>query len=164
MDNDSVPIYVYIEKNYDNINRVLVYEWYKKNTSEFDEDLFHSTLMNSLKTLSGCNLTEKEMKNYIMAAFKANSIRETLYHRNSMKVDTEITYLGESIETDDLDYERIMLSVEKTFGIELCDAFRLWTEGYTIKELEEKLNKPQMTYQIKKIKEWVIENYSEFKK
>lgn len=163
MDSDSVPIYAYIENNYEKIKRLLVYEWHKKYTNDFDEDLFHSTLMNSLKTLSGCNLTEKEMKNYIVAAFKANSIRETLYHRNSTKVDTEVNYVGEMIETDDLDYDRIMHSVDMEFGEELGQAFRLWTEGYTIKDLEEKTGKSQLTYQIKKIREWILETYSEFK-
>ena len=85
MDTDSVPIDVYISKNYNKIKRLLLYEWHKKSLMEFDEDLFHNTLLNSLKTLSGCNLSEKEITNYIVAAFKSNTLRETLYHRNLMK-------------------------------------------------------------------------------
>lgn len=165
MGTDSVPIDVYINKNYDKIRRLLVYEWHKKHPTEFDEDLFHNTLLNSLKTLSGCNLTEKEITNYIVAAFKSNTLREALYHKNLMKVDVDvdITNLGESVEMDDLDYDRIMQNVEKKFGKGLYEAFKLWTEGYTIKEIEERLDKTQMTYQIKKVREWVYEIYSEFK-
>lgn len=165
MDTDSVPIDVYISKNYNKIKRLLLYEWHKKSLMEFDEDLFHNTLLNSLKTLSGCNLSEKEITNYIVAAFKSNTLRETLYHRNLMKADVEIdiTNLGETIEMDDLDYDRIMLSIEDKFGKELMVAFKMWTEGYTVKEIEGSLDKTQMTYQIKKVRDWVHETYSEFK-
>lgn len=165
MDDERISISDYISGNYNKLKRFLLHEWHKTHTTDFDEDLFHNTLLNSLKTLNGCSLTEKEMKNYIIAAFKSNTLRESMYYRNCMKsdVETDFSDLGETVEMDDLDYERIMISIQKTFGEELSTAFGLWVEGHTMREIEEKLKKTQLTYQIKKIREWVNETYSEFK-
>ena len=60
----------------------------RKTMTDFDEDIFHSTIVNCYNTikLKGLtDLTEQGMKNYLFRSFKMNSKRETLYMRNAKR-------------------------------------------------------------------------------
>mgnify|MGYP003436685915 CR=1 FL=1 len=64
----------------------------RKTMTNFDEDIFHSTIVNCYNTikLKGLtDLTEQGMKNYLFRLFKINTQREAQYSRNS-KRDTNI--------------------------------------------------------------------------
>ena len=64
----------------------------RKTMTNFDEDIFHSTIVNCYNTikLKGLtDLTEQGMKNYLFRSFKINTQREAQYSRNS-KRDTNI--------------------------------------------------------------------------
>ena len=65
----------------------------RKTITDFDEDIFHSTILNCYNTikLKGLtDLTEQGMKNYLFRAFKMNTKREALYMRNA-KRDSNIS-------------------------------------------------------------------------
>ena len=65
----------------------------RKTMTDFDEDIFHSTILNCYNTIKtkGLNdLTEQGMKNYLFRSFKMNTKREALYMRNA-KRDTNIS-------------------------------------------------------------------------
>ena len=65
----------------------------RKTMTEFDEDIFHSTIVscyNTIKLKGLTDLTEQGMKNYLFKSFKMNTKREALYMRNA-KRDTNIT-------------------------------------------------------------------------
>ena len=65
----------------------------RKSMTDFDEDIFHSTIINCYNTikLKGLtDLTEQGMKNYLFKSFKMNIKREALYMRNA-KRDTNIS-------------------------------------------------------------------------
>lgn len=60
----------------------------RKTMTDFDEDIFHSTILNCYNTikLKGLtDLTEQGMKNYLFRAFKMNTKREALYMRNARR-------------------------------------------------------------------------------
>ena len=65
----------------------------RKSMTDFDEDIFHSTIINCYNTvkLKGLtDLTEQGMKNYLFKSFKMNLKRDALYMRN-VKRDSNIT-------------------------------------------------------------------------
>ena len=65
----------------------------RKTMTNFDEDIFHSTIINCYHTIKAkglTDLTEQGMKNYLFKAFKMNTKREALYMRNA-KRDTNIS-------------------------------------------------------------------------
>lgn len=60
----------------------------RKTMTDFDEDIFHSTILNCYNTikLKGLtDLTEQGMKNYLFRSFKMNTKREALYMRNARR-------------------------------------------------------------------------------
>lgn len=60
----------------------------RKTMTDFDEDIFHSTIINCYNTikLKGLtDLTEQGMKNYLFRSFKMNIKREALYMRNARR-------------------------------------------------------------------------------
>ena len=65
----------------------------RKTMTDFDEDIFHSTILNCYNTIKMkglTDLTEQGMKNYLFRAFKMNTKREALYMRNA-KRDSNIS-------------------------------------------------------------------------
>lgn len=83
----------------------------QKEMTDFDEDIFHDTILNcykSIQTRGLTDLTEQGMKNYLFKAFKINTKRETLYMRNARR-DNSIS------DTDVMSvYERNGLGEETT--------------------------------------------------
>ena len=60
----------------------------RKTMTDFDEDIFHSTIIscyNTIKLKGLTDLTEQGMKNYLFKSFKMNTKRETLYMRNARR-------------------------------------------------------------------------------
>lgn len=60
----------------------------RKSMTDFDEDIFHSTIIscyNTIKLKGLSDLTEQGMKNYLFRAFKINTKREALYMRNAKR-------------------------------------------------------------------------------
>lgn len=65
----------------------------QKEMTDFDEDIFHSTIISCYQTIKSkglTDLTEQGMKNYLFRSFKMNTKREALYMRNA-KRDTNIS-------------------------------------------------------------------------
>lgn len=65
----------------------------RKTMTDFNEDIFHDTILNcykSIQTRGLTDLTEQGMKNYLFKSFKMNTKREALYMRNA-KRDTNIS-------------------------------------------------------------------------
>ena len=65
----------------------------RKTMTDFDEDIFHSTILNCynrIKLKGLTDLTEQGMKNYLFRSFKMNTKREALYMRNA-KRDSNIS-------------------------------------------------------------------------
>lgn len=128
----------------------------RKTMTDFDEDIFHSTILNCYNTikLKGLtDLTEQGMKNYLFRSFKMNTKREALYMRNARRdnnisgSDAMIVYERNGLEDetteekvrkqllDDYSVVYILNMVENNFDIISFYCFRL------------KWLIPKMTYQ-----------------
>lgn len=128
----------------------------RKTMTDFDEDIFHSTILNCYNTikLKGLtDLTEQGMKNYLFRSFKMNTKREALYMRNTRRdnnisgVDAMSVYERNGLEDetteekvrkqllDDYSVVYILNMVENNFDIISFYCFRL------------KWLIPKMTYQ-----------------
>lgn len=128
----------------------------RKTMTEFDEDIFHSTILNCYNTikLKGLtDLTEQGMKNYLFRSFKMNTKREALYMRNARRdnnisgSDAMIVYERNGLEDettdekvrkqllDDYSVVYVLKMVENNFDIISFYCFRL------------KWLIPKMTYQ-----------------
>lgn len=128
----------------------------RKTMTDFDEDIFHSTIINCYNTikLKGLtDLTEQGMKNYLFRSFKMNTKREALYMRNARRdnnisgVDAMSVYERNGLEDetteekvrkqllDDYSVVYVLNMVENNFDIISFYCFRL------------KWLLPKMTYQ-----------------
>lgn len=128
----------------------------RKTMTDFDEDIFHSTILNCYNTikLKGLtDLTEQGMKNYLFRSFKMNTKREALYMRNARRdnnisgVDAMSVYERNGLEDetteekvrkqllDDYSVVYVLKMVESNFDIISFYCFRL------------KWLIPKMTYQ-----------------
>lgn len=128
----------------------------RKTMTEFNEDIFHSTILNCYNTikLKGLtDLTEQGMKNYLFRSFKMNTKREALYMRNARRdnnisgVDAMSVYEKNGLEDetteekvrkqllDDYSVVYILNMVENNFDMISFYCFRL------------KWLIPKMTYQ-----------------
>lgn len=158
-DNDKTTVSAVISSKYSQIKKVLNCEWVKTHTTPFDEDLFHDTLYKCINKMENKLQTEGEIFNYIFVAFKYNVIRESMYHRNSMKVDAEISYIGEYNQIFNMDYDLITNGIKEKFGIELYEAFSEWVSGKSITKITAETKIDNLYYKFKKIKEWVKSEY-----
>ena len=128
----------------------------RKTMTNFDEDIFQSTILNCYNTikLKGLtDLTEQGMKNYLFKSFKMNTKREALYTRNT-KRDNNIS------DSDAMSiYERNWLNEETTEEKIRKQLFNDYSVVYILNRIEENFDTisfycfrlkwliPKMTYQ-----------------
>lgn len=128
----------------------------RKTMTDFDEDIFHSTIINcykSIQTRGLTDLTEQGMKNYLFKSFKTNTKREALYMRNA-KRDSNIS------DSDAISiYERNGLNEESTEDKIRKQLLNDYSAVYILNRVEENFDTisfycfrlkwliPKMTYQ-----------------
>ena len=128
----------------------------RKTMTNFDEDIFQSTILNCYNTikLKGLtDLTKQGMKNYLFKSFKMNTKREALYTRNT-KRDNNIS------DSDAISiYERNGLHDETTEENIRKQLFNDYSVVYILNRIEENFDTisfycfrlkwliPKMTYQ-----------------
>ena len=128
----------------------------RKTMTNFDEDIFQSTILNCYNTikLKGLtDLTKQGMKNYLFKSFKMNTKREALYTRNT-KRDNNIS------DSDAMSiYERNGLHDETTEDKIKNQLFNDYSVVYILHRVEENFDTisfycfrlkwliPKMTYQ-----------------
>ena len=152
----------YINRNYNKLVSLLRNEWRKmKNTQSFNEDIFHDTLMKCMERFNDEEFDENIFRAYLVSSFKTNVYRERLYHFNSCRCDADIEKLDIfEKERVSIDYNIIMDDVFSKFGSDNYNKFIDWTEGSTIKELNEKYGVNNCRYVIDKIKDYILQNYT----
>lgn len=155
---DKVTISELISGKYDEIKSLLT-SLSKRRNECFDEDLFHTTLLNCMKVLGETEMEEREIMAYIIRAFQSNEIREYFYFRNLLRVELDVQYEEELTTSDELDYKMIIENIRRVFGQKDSDQFQLWLEGYCVREIEEQYGEDDVTYRLQKIKMWLTENY-----
>ena len=152
----------YINTNYNSIYKMLKYEWRKMETSDFNEDIFHETLIKCMDKFNERQFDENEFKAYITSSFKMNVIRNKQYHNVSMKSDTDVETLDSCIANKfNCDFNIIIEDIKDTFGDENCEKFLDWLENKSIKEINETYKCNNSRYLIDKIRNYVKEKYND---
>lgn len=153
----------YINNQYENLKKILKREYRKLETSEFDEDIFHETLIKCIDIFKTKEtFDENEFKAYLTASFKTNVIRDAQYYSNSMRSNTNIENLDNlSNYKDNIDFELILENIKNTFGIENYNKFMDWLENKSIQEINENYNCKNSRYIIDKIRNYIKDNYND---
>lgn len=151
----------FINTNYHNLYKMLKYEWRKMETSEFDEDIFHDTLIKCMDKFNDRKFDENEFKAYITSSFKMNVIRSKQYYDVSMKSDTDVETLDYTVTMQfNCDFNTIIKDIKEKFGNESCEKFLDWLEDKSIKEINEMYNCKNSRYLIDKIKDYIKNKYN----
>lgn len=151
----------FINTNYHNLYKMLKYEWRKMETSEFDEDIFHDTLIKCMDKFNDRKFDENEFKAYINSSFKMNVIRSKQYYDVSMKSDTDVETLDSTVTMQfNCDFNTIIKDIKEKFGNESCEKFLDWLEDKSIKEINEMYNCKNSRYLIDKIKDYIKDKYN----
>lgn len=153
----------FVNSQYKALHKMLKYEWRKMETSEFDEDIFHDTLLKCMDKFNNVDkFDENEFKAYITSAFKMNVIRSKQYYDVSMKSDTDVETIDSTITMSfNCDFNIIIEDVKEKFGKENCEKFLDWLEDKSIKEINEIYNCKNTRYIIDKIREYIKNEYNE---
>lgn len=152
----------YINANYDNLKRLLKGEWNKMYKNKpFDEDIFHDTLLRCIERFKEeTTKNENDFKAYLVASFKNNLFRESVYHRNTKCVDEDVESFKIPVQQHTfLDYDIIMDAVEKAFDKSYVAQFEDWLNGMTIQKLNEKYNCTNARYNISRILKFFQNNF-----
>lgn len=151
----------YINSNYDSIKRMLNNEWRKMESEEFNEDIFHDTLIRCMDKFTDRDFIEDEFKAHITSSFKMNVIRSKQYFDVSMRSDTDVETV-DSLVSDkfNCDFNIILEDVKDTFGEESYEKFLDWLEDKSIKEINETYNCKNSRYLIDKIKDYIKKKYN----
>ena len=89
-------------------------------SSEFDEDIFHDTLIKCMDKFNDRKFDENEFKAYITSSFKMNVIRSKQYYDVSMKSDTDVETLDSTVTMQfNCDFNTIIKDIKEKFGNEL---------------------------------------------
>ena len=151
----------YIEANYDNIKTLLKKEWFKMKHKNFDEDIFHNTLIKCMDKFNSTMFNENEFMAYLVSSFKMNVIREENYFINSTKDNKDVNTIKKEIfDNSNIDYNNLLIDICENFNKEYTNIFQDWLDGCTIKELNQLYNKKNCRYIIDKIRKYILENYT----
>ena len=152
---DNTDFSSYISKEYKTLKKCFRSQC-KKSGLEFDEDIFHDTIIHCFDKP---NIDISNIKNYLFCAFKQNLLRDKQYFCNSMHVDTEeyvVTDIPFDCTESLVEYNDIIQILEKKFGKELINIYKEHLDGYSIRELEEQYNIQNLNYKLKQIKQYAL--------
>lgn len=149
-----------VESEYNYLRKCLQNEWKKYHKTEFDEDLFHDTIIKCMEQLDSKELTKNEIISYIVSSFKTNMLRDTKYARNSKKTeDDAYSILIPINDKDKIDIGMVKDNIYKIFGEDKSNMFSDWLSGMTIKEINEKYDTKKARYIIDDIKAYIKQHY-----
>lgn len=153
----------YVAQHYDALKMIATKEVNKKICSDYIEDIFHDTLIKCIKQLENKPMEQNEILAYFTRAIQVNIIRETKYAYNSLKTDgVEVEEWDENLNEmniSKIDYQNILKDIESNFSTEWKNIFQLWSEGFTIQEINEKIQINNSRYIVDKLKIWIKYNY-----
>ena len=162
----------YISANYESLKQHLI-KYCKHRGLEWNDDVYHSTLLRVLERGKLKDMTPEGILNYIFMSFKINSLRELQYPYVARRVYTdnppdysdETDELEQRIEQQALsDYKanRLLSIVEQNFDADHYNAFRLkMMSELTYKQLEAKTGLAKTRQLVKDVREWLQDNVDE---
>lgn len=159
--------YGFISSNYELIKKSVKRDLRGNRKLEFDEDVFHDTLLKCMEKYSDIKFNnDEEFISYIIVSFKTNLKRDKLYAVNSKRYDGEIEdfeseFKDISYEKTNIDTDNLINQINVEFGEDSKNKFVDWLiNQLTIKDINEKYNCNNSRYIIDKIKEYIKENYN----
>lgn len=159
---------VFITGHYEKLKKIAFKELAFLSSTELCEDIFHDTLLKCITQLELNNIKEEEFIPYFTKSIKLNGWRELKYAENALRDDNECDF-GELEEYSNemdlayIDYDYIMNQIQENFNEEYKNIFVLWTENYTVQEINKNFNINNARYIIDKVREW-LKKQEQFKK
>lgn len=131
----------------------------KKEGLEFNEDVFHYTILKVYEILEEKNdLNENEIKGYFFKSFATNIKRNELYACNKDYIPIENVEDIGYIINDNRDISKIFKSIKKKFGLLEYNVFKYY---YLSSKSKSEITQ-MLGYDVKpiisKIKEWIKRN------
>lgn len=163
-------IYEIIAGHYYELKDIAVRESKKFNNGYpiLDEDIFHNVLLAMAERLGNCGyfLTLKQVKGYFCNSFKNALCREVLYARNKYNSSNfeECMFKTKNGDIDTrIDYETLLCEIERKYPKQEYNIFIDFISGFKLRELNEKYNISNSEYIVRKIKDFVKNEYPELK-
>lgn len=156
----------FINENYNEIKTLLKKECRKLKNLNFDEDVFHDTLIKCMIKNETLNLSNEKFISYLIVSFKTNIKRNKQYFINSKRYDGEIEDFNacnnmKSFDKNNIDINKILEDVEKNFNEDVKNKFYDWCiNQMTINEINNKYNCNNTRYLIDKVKKYIQKNYN----
>lgn len=136
---------------------------YNRSTGEeFNQDIFHDTLI-KCRGIDGIEtMTDRERENYIYISFKTNMFREKQYARNKNRVsltkDIDVTY---NHWTEFMDGRAKLIEyLNKEFDKNAFEQYCEWIiEKKTVKEIENLYQEKGLYYKFRKMQDKILKFY-----
>lgn len=179
---DAEGFIKYTGEHYEELRRLLL-AYCRNRGEEFDDDLFHQTVINCYDTITKkgkmTDPSPKGMKDYFFKAFKTNMIREKQYARNKNRTALEdfVTAWESFLESCPSADEKVEEDLRKDFsawyiagraeeaameGAIGIEAFHLWRiktfMGYTYQQLKEVTKAEKVREKVLSVKHWLQAN------
>lgn len=159
--------YLFISENYELIKKSLKRDLRNNKSLNFDEDVFHDTILKCMEKHSEINFNnDDEFIAYIIVSFKTNLKREKLYAVNSKRYDGEIEdfaseFRDNNNNNSNIDINLLMDKIFEKFGEDTKNkAYDSIVCQMTIQEINKKYKCKNARYTIDKVKIFIKENYS----
>lgn len=159
-------IYEVVSYSYQDLKMIAMREWKKFHPKKpFEGDLFHDTILKICQRLDNAIVTTKYVLSYFCNAFRNNLIRDTLYAHNRYGDSTDVETIKKQTQeinmATKLDFQTMVDDITSRFGKQAANEFIMFTEGYTLREINEKDNITNADYIVRKVKNYVKENYTD---
>lgn len=169
--NASTNIYEAMVFHYAELMKIARREYYHvySNKIKSDEDSFkdvaHDTLLKMCNIFGKSKTTLKHIKAYFCKAVRMNYVKELI----SLKPEyvdvlpTVSSAFDDGSSDSKIDYSIILSDVEAEFGKQDCDIYVKFYQGYKLRELDDEYHIRNSAYVVRKIKDFIKENYNGYK-
>lgn len=161
MDNDCNKIFTLVESKYDKIKQQFTIAVKKSLKADFNEDVFHDTILKCSEKEWSEDVTEEDLLNYLFMAYRTNLIREGQYACNKYTVITDdfpdipLNDIEENYDYYDL-IDKIKSYIIKQYNAKTFEeCYDRVVYGKSIKKLEKEYQDTNLRYKLDKIKKEV---------
>lgn len=161
MDNDCNKIFTLVESKYDKIKQQFTIAVKKSLKKDFNEDVFHDTILKCSEKEWSEDVTDEDLLNYLFMAYRTNLIREGQYACNKYTVITDdFPDIPLNDIEDNYDYydliDKIKSYITKQYNAKTFEeCYDRVVYGKSIKKLEKEYQDTNLRYKLDKIKKEV---------
>lgn len=161
-----LTVYEFVTYYYYELKDIAIRETKKftEGKQTLNDDIFHTGILRMVEALSDQLITVKQGKGYFCNLYKNALLRNCFYAREKYKHDGEyheaLFSAKEGLIDDSVDLAVMMADIKFSFSDDYL-LFVDYSEGYTLKQLDEKYKISNSDYRIRKIKAYIKKNYPE---